>query len=59
MMANKPFIITEDEKTATFLQNKGLILLSHNNNQYIFKNDLEKIKDFSKGKISFTDKLFI
>ncbi len=60
MTGKEAFIITEDFETAESLKNDGFVLLSEDDNgRYIFKNDSKKIKNFSKDKLVFTNRLFI
>ncbi len=56
---DKPFIITNDKETADLLSSAGFILISQNDEYFIFENDPERIKHYSQDKFSFTNKLFI
>lgn len=58
-MNDKPFVITNDKETAELLLKTGFVLISKNDEYYVFENDPEKIKHYSQEKFSFTNKLFI
>ena len=58
-MNDKPFIITNDKETAELLQKTGFVLISKNDEYYVFENDPEKVKPYSQEKLCFTNRLFI
>lgn len=58
-MNDKPFIITNDKETAKLLESAGFVLISQNDEYYVFENDPDKIQHYSQDKFSFTNKLFI
>ena len=58
-MNDKPFIITNDKETAIQLANAGFVMVSQNDEYYVFENDPDRIQHYSKDKVCFTNRLFI